>query len=112
MRERGAPAAADAAGGELAPLPPAVARRFPGHDEAALRRPAHRAFLIARLLEEGDGDELRWLLAAVGRGAVAAWLGEHGGAALSRRSRAFWSLVLATESSSPRPLARELWPLA
>jgi hypothetical protein len=104
--------AAAAAGGELGPLPAAVTRRFAGHDEAALRAPAHRAFLIARLLEEGDAGELRWLFAAIGRDVVAAWLGARGGAALSRRSRAFWSVVLGAESSPPRPLARELWPLA
>lgn len=99
-------------GATIGPLPPAVARRFPDHEPEALREPAHRAFLVGRLLEEGDADELRWLFGAVGREAVAAWLAAHGGGALSRRSRAFWSLVLGVGVPPPRPLARELWPLA
>lgn len=96
----------------ILPLPPAVARRFPAYDPAALADREHRAFLVGRLLEEGDADELRWLFGAVGREAVAAWLAAHGGGALSRRSRAFWSLVLGVAAPPPRPLARELWPLA
>jgi hypothetical protein len=93
-------------------LPPAVARRFAAYEPAALGAPAHRGFLIARLLEEGDAEELRWLFAAIGRAAVADWLSAHGGGALSRRSRAFWCAVLEVPSPPPRPLARELWPLA
>ena len=103
------PSAPDAA---LLPLPPAVARRFPAYDPAALADPRYHALLVARLLEEGDADELRWLFTVVGRETVAAWLAAHGGAALSRRSRAFWSLVLGVAAPPPRPLARELWPLA
>ena len=94
------------------PLPPAVARRFPAYDEASVADSAHRAFLVARLLEEGESGELRWLFAAVGREAIAAWLAARGGGALSRRSRAFWSAVLEVPVPTPRPLARELWPLA
>ena len=94
------------------PLPPAVARRFAAYDAASLSEPAHHAFLVARLLEEGEADELRWLFAAIGRAGVAEWLAAHGGPALSRRSRAFWSEVLGVAASPPRPLARELWPLA
>jgi hypothetical protein len=93
-------------------LPPAVARRFTADEPAALGAPTHRGFLIARLLEEGEAGELRWLFAAVGRAAVADWLRAHGGASLSRRSRAFWCTALDVPSPPPRPLARELWPLA
>jgi hypothetical protein len=63
-------------------------------------------------MEEGDGEELRWLLAAVGRAPLAALLAAHGGRRLSRRSRAFWSRVLGVASAPGHPLARELWPLA
>jgi hypothetical protein len=93
-------------------LPPAVHARFAAYEEGALRAAEHRGFLFARLLEEGEGDELRWLLATVERGELAAWYAAHAGAALSRRSRLFWAAVLDVDAPSPRPLARELWPLA
>jgi hypothetical protein len=98
--------------GALAPLPAAIRVRFPGYADAVLRDPAHRAFVAARLMEEGSGDELRWLLDAVGGEVLASLLARRGGRMLSRRSRAFWSRVLAVESSPPHPLAPELWPLA
>ena len=105
-----APAAAPVA--TLPPLPPAIAGRFHGYDEAALRAPRHRAFVLARVLEEGDGRELRWLVAAVGAPALAAFVREHGGRALSRRSRLFWQRVLGVEARPAPVIARELWPLA
>jgi hypothetical protein len=100
------------AAGDLPALPPAVADRFPGYDHAALRQPARRDFVLARLMEEGTGAELRWLLAVVGSERLAALLAARGGRLLSRRSRAFWERVLGVASSAPHPLARELWPQA
>jgi hypothetical protein len=93
-------------------VPRAVSDRFPGYDESTLLAPAHRPFLALRLMEEGSGAELRWLLRLLGRDALADLLARRGGGALSRRSRAFWERVLGVESSAPRPLAPELWPLA
>ena len=99
-------------GAPLPGLPPAVRARFPGYDEAALCAPEHRGFLIGRLLEEGAGEELRWLTAAVGEEALAGFVRDQGGRALSRRSRAFWAGVLGVAAAAPPPLAGELWPLA
>jgi hypothetical protein len=99
-------------GGVLPALPPAVAARFWGYDREALRQPAHRDFVAARLLEEGSGDDLRWLLAAIGREPLAALLAARGGRVLSRRSRAFWERLLGVGGAPPPPLAAELWPLA
>ena len=101
-------AAADAA----AAPPAAVLRRFPGHSAATVLDPAHRPFLALRLLEEGQGEELRWLLRTMSRDALAELVARRGGRALSRRSRAFWERVLGVASSQPHPLAHELWPLA
>lgn len=98
--------------GTIPALPASVRRRFPGYPEPLLRDPAHRTFLAARLMEEGNGEELRWLLATIGRGMLASLLERRGGRLLSRRSRAFWSRVLGVASSAPHPLAPELWPLA
>jgi len=89
-----------------------VSDRFPGYAEATLLDPANRDFLALRLLEEGSGDELRWLVRLVGRDALVSLVGRRGGRALSRRSRAYWERVLGVASSDPHPLAHELWPLA
>ena len=86
--------------------------RFPGYDEAMLLDPAHRSFVALRLMEEGSGEELRWLLRTIGRDALATLVARRGGRALSRRSRAFWERVLGVASSPQHPLAHELWPLA
>jgi hypothetical protein len=102
----------DDAGGAVVALPATVRGRFPGYSDGALRDPAHRDFVAARLMEEGSGEELRWLLAAVGSEPLAALLAGRGGRLLSRRSRAFWSRVLGVPSSPPHELASELWPLA
>ena len=98
---------------EAAAAPPAaVLRRFPGHSAATVLDPAHRSFLALRLLEEGDGEELRWLLRTVGRDELAALVARRGGRALSRRSRAVWALARGVANAPPHPLAHELWPLA
>lgn len=68
-------------------------------------------FVVERLLEEGDSADLRWLAAHRGEAALGDWLGRRGGRRLTRRSRAFWTLVLAREPSAVPPLTPELWPL-
>jgi len=93
-------------------LPATVRQRFAGYAEHELRAPAHRDFLAARLMEEGSGGDLRWLVRTIGRDALASLLERRGGRALSRRSRAFWERVLGVRSAPPHPLAHELWPLA
>ena len=93
-------------------LPAAVERRFFAQDAATLLRAEHRDFLVSRLLEEGDGDELRWLFARVGDEAVASFVARRGGRQLSRRSRAFWSAVLGVPAQPAAALQHELWPLA
>lgn len=72
-------------------------------------------FLIARLLEDGDGADLAWLTEAIAEDDLAAWLERHGGRQLSRRSRAFWEIVLGVvpkQSAGPVPeTGALLWPL-
>ena len=100
-------------GDERGDAPPtAVLQRFSGHHAATLLRAEHRDFLIGRLLEEGDGAELRWLLQRVGRNAVASFVARRGGRQLSRRSRAFWSAAVGVEAAPATALQHELWPLA
>lgn len=88
-------------------LPPDTERLFPD----ALPGAGERSFLFGRLLEDGDGADLRWLFASVPEEAAAAWLRERGGRQLSARSRAFWEVVLGVAAGPASEIARELWPL-
>jgi hypothetical protein len=92
-------------------LPAGARRLFPHYDEADLTLERARFPLIARLLEDGDAADLAWLLGAVGEAAVADWFARHGGRQLSRRSRAFWEIVLGQPASPVHPQAESLWPL-
>lgn len=95
-----------------APPPPAGTRRLFPHDEAPVPlAPEHRSHLLARLLEEGDADDLAWLSAHVPEAELADWLRRRGGRLLSRRSRVFWSLLLGAEPGPASPGADALWVL-
>lgn len=93
----------------LAPPPEGTARLFP---DGVPLDDEHRGYLVAKLLEEGDGADLRWLHEQIGEGEMAVWLRREGGRALSHRSRAFWELVLGVEAGGSHPRAGELWPAA
>jgi hypothetical protein len=96
------------------PPPESTRRHFPDGtpDPSDLAERAGRGGLIARLLEDGDREDLAWLARAVGREALAAWLARHGSRRLSRRSRAFAAAALEIEDPGPLPSAEALWPLA
>lgn len=89
----------------MSPLPAGARRLFPHYREEDLTPD----LLVARLLEDGGGDDLAWLVGVYGEERLAAWLVERGGRQLSARSRAFWQIVLGREAA--RPLACDLWPL-
>lgn len=93
----------------LAPPPEGTGRLFP---HGVPLDEAHRGNLIARLLEEGDAADLRWLVEQIGEGKVADWLRRDGGRALSHRSRVFWELVLDAEAGGGHRRAGDLWPPA
>jgi hypothetical protein len=97
----------------MEPAPAGVQRLLGtlGRSPEELLSAAGRSHLLARLLEDGDAADLRWLVRTVGRGVLAEWLAAHGGRLLSRRSRAFWSLALERPAPPPHPLAAALWPL-
>lgn len=92
-------------------LPPGARRLFSGYDERDLTPERGGSLLIARLLESGDGRDLAWLLSVTPEPALAGWLERHGGRQLSRRSRAFWEIVLGRATGPAAPGASELWPL-
>lgn len=87
-------------------LPPETRRLFPGYDpDPGL------PFVIARLLEDGDEADLRWLTGNVPESELAAWLESRGARQLSLRSRAFWEAVLGRRAGGEVPIRRDLWPL-
>ena len=87
-------------------IPTETRRLFPGYDSTP-----GLPFLIARLLEDGDSADLRWLSRSVPEFELAAWLQSRGGRQLSTRSRAFWELVLGVEAGPETPARKDLWPL-
>jgi len=85
-------------------------RLFPGHDDGDLDPASPQ--VLARLCEDGDARDLAWLTAAVPESHLAAWLARHGRRQLSRRSRAFWEVVLGQPSGEGgEDVRRALWPL-
>ncbi len=92
-------------------LPAGARRLFSGYDAADLTLERAGSLLIARLLEDGDAADLAWLVRAVPEPALAEWFARHGGRQLSRRSRAFWQVVLGRPAGPVHPEAESLWPL-
>jgi hypothetical protein len=92
-------------------LPAGARRLFSAYDEADLTPEKGGSLLMARLLEDGDAADLGWLFRTFPEPAVASWLSSHGSRKLSRRSRAFWEIVLATEAAPAGPASEALWPL-
>lgn len=93
-------------------LPERTARLFPDAAQAELLANEGRGLLLARLLEDGDGDDLTWLTATLPEQELARWFATSGGRKLSRRSRAYWSLVLGLSPGPVSETAAALWPLA
>ena len=92
-------------------LPAGARRLFAAWNEEDLVPERASSLLLARLLEDGDAADLAWLTATFPEPEIAAWLTRHGGRQLSRRSRAFWQVVLGVEASPANPEAEALWPL-
>lgn len=95
-------------------LPEAARRLFSEPPPAVdLNLEAHGPFIIGRLLEDGDGEDLSWLSENVPEAALASWVRDRGRRQLSRRSAAFWSLILAQSPETPAgaEIAEMLWTL-
>jgi len=100
-------------------LPAAALRLFPDHAASDLALADAAPFVVGRLLEDGDRADLAWLFGAVSEADAGDWLARRGGRQLSRRSRAFWQLVIGIPgdrppvpaAGDPSPAAVALWPL-
>jgi len=91
-------------------LPAAARRLFSDHGDT-LDLDTHAPYVIGRLLEDGDREDLAWLFGTYGRERLAAWLRRRGARQLSRRSRAFWRLILDEPTTEDSDIFGALWPL-
>ena len=91
-------------------MPATTRRLFSAVD--ALESASPDGFVIGRLLEEGDRQDLHWLCDETSEAVLCDWFGRNATRQLSRRSRAFWSLVLSLPNPDV-PVAADdpLWPL-
>ena len=96
--------------------PSAAAAVSASRDAPQLDAAAPDPHVMARLLEDGDREDLAWLCRQVPASALAAWVERHGARRLSCRSLSFWAVTLDRPDLLPerRPeleRRRELWPL-
>src|ERR1700676_5435121 len=85
-------------------------------DAPVLDAPSPDPYVMARLLEDGDREDLAWLCRQLPASALAAWVERHGARRLSRRSLSFWAVTLdrpdlLRERQPALQRRRELWPL-
>jgi hypothetical protein len=94
-------------------LPASTVRLLAHYNTGELELPEHRVFLIGRIFEEGDTEDLRWLTANICEEDLLGWLRSYGCRQLSKRSLAFWAAVLGDGGiTDKRPTEiEELWPL-
>ncbi len=85
-------------------------RLFPHYRDAEDLATAAPDFLMIRIMEEGDRTDLRWLTQCFPEAEIARCFDRLGLRQLSRRSRAFWRLVLDRETQTT-PSSDALWPL-
>ncbi len=84
------------------PLPGRLQPLFPEYAPKALNVGKDRMLIIARVLESGGREDLRWLLKRYPGREIQRVIMEEGSRLLSTRSRKLWSLVF---EATPLPLA-------
>jgi hypothetical protein len=89
---------------------PAARRLFPEIQHTTLADREAEDYVVIRLLGEGDSRDLRSLVSTCPEETIRRVF-LHRSRQLSRRDRAFWSLLLAVAPPIDNPLAIEVWPL-
>ena len=92
-------------------LPENSQRLFAHYHETENLAELAPGLVMARLMEEGDSDDLRWLTGTYSETQIAEWLVQHGQRQLSRRSFSFWQALLHRPDPSTSSPAGELWHL-
>ena len=93
----------------MAQLPPASRRLFGHYPVEGLEPQRDGVFVALRLAEEGDREDLGWLLSRLGEESFCRILERYGPRQLSRRSLSFWRLTLGVAAQSDSR-AQEVWP--
>jgi len=75
-------------------LPSRLEPLFWEHDSSQLRWDVDRDLIIGRILTAGDWESIRWLMDALGRPALRAWIEQRRGRGLDPQQLRFWELVL------------------
>lgn len=86
-------------------------RRLFAHFDTERLDDSDAPLILERLLEDGDGDDLRWLAGALPEVRWVNWFEDRAHRRLSRRSRAFWAVVLDVAPENRPDAAEALWPL-
>lgn len=96
-----------------ASFPSSTGRLLAHYDGEEVGLSEHKSFLVGRLFEEGDTRDLRWLTANVSEKELSAWLSAYGARRLSKRSLAFWAVLLGDDGARAgrSPESEDLWPL-
>lgn len=92
-------------------LPARTRRLFAHYEEPEGFAHQAPAFIIGRILEEGDSADLEWLFEQFSDYDLRSWLIQRGSRQLTRRSRLFWQMVFDCAIPDPPPLSEQLWPL-
>jgi len=94
-------------------LPGALGPLFPEVPIGRLDPVREQPMVLARILEGGNREEVRWALRRYGRPALVRFLREDGPARLSPKALLFWGLTFKTKTSGPardwREAGRRLW---
>ena len=92
-------------------LPEEARRLFAHYDEPENLAEGAPGLVMARLMEEGDSNDLRWLTDTYSKEQITEWFVQHGHRQLSYRSRSFWQSLLNRPNLATHDTAEELWPL-
>jgi hypothetical protein len=75
-------------------LPELLRPLFWDHDFEQLKWPHHRDLVIARILQRGGDDAIRWLLRTVSEEDLRGWFFRTSGRSLDPRRLRFWQVML------------------
>ena len=92
-------------------LPEDARRLFVHYGESEDLAENAPGLVMARLMEEGDSDDLRWLNDTYSEAKITEWLAQYGHRQLSCRSRSFWLSLLDRPGLATSGTADELWLL-
>ncbi len=92
-------------------LPEDTRRLFESYNDLDPSATSNAGLIFAKLMEEGNSNDLVWLTGLFPESQMAEWLGRHGRRLLSRRSRIFWQQLLDRPEPAHLRAGDDLWPL-